>query len=113
MKTIHVFVGVDMRQSHLGLTKLASQNKIDLNTMQQDSAIVFISRDRMRMKAYSGNGVLSYLVSSDRKRPFDLQAIDEFPKAFDKNGTMNYEKALKERLKKALFNKTFDDTKLL
>ena len=33
--------------------------------------------------------------AADKQRPFDLNAVDEVPRAFDKNGTMNYAKALK------------------
>lgn len=101
MKTVHVFLAVDMRCGHDGLILHAKTAKVDLKEMTAGTACVFISRDRLRIKVYSFNGVLSYLKAPDY-RPFDLNAIDEFPKAFDKDGTMDYSKALKARLIKVM-----------
>jgi len=105
MKTIQVILGVDMRQGHPGLIKLAAKKGINLDALDPQTAVIFIARNKMRMKAYSHNGVLSYMRSTDSKRPFDLNAIDEFPKAFSKDGKMDYAKALRAKLEKELSKK--------
>lgn len=102
MKTVHIFTAVDMRSGHDGLALYAKNKGVKLIEMEEETACIFISRNRLRMKAYSYNGVVSYIRAPDRNRPFDLNAVDEFPKAFDKNGVMNYAKALKEKLRKVM-----------
>lgn len=109
MKALHVFTAVDMRSGHDGLVQYAKSKGVKLSELEVETACVFISRDRLRIKTYSYNGVVSYLKAPDAKRPFDLSAIDEFPKAFDKNGTMNYAKALKAKLTKVMASKGFLD----
>lgn len=104
MKAVEFFLGVNMCAQHNGLKKLAKKYKIDIDTLPSNSACVFISRDRRRIKVYASNGVLSYLRASDY-RPFDLSALNEFPKAFNTDGTLNYEKALRLRLEKEFSKK--------
>lgn len=102
MKSLHVFVGVDMRMGHLGLKKYASLHGVDLNNLPGLSAAIFISKDKMRIKSYSYNGVVSYLVQYDNKRPLDLDMINELPRAFSANGSFDYSKALRASLEKKL-----------
>lgn len=114
MKTVNVFVGVDMRGQHGGLSKLAKSKGIDLRNLGVGEAVVFISRDRMRIKTVSYNGVLAYIKAADPKRPFDLSSINEFAKAFRPNGTMDYDKALKARLTKTLkLNRKFESEEVV
>lgn len=102
-----------MRVGHDGLVKYAKDKGVDLKSLSTETACVFIARDRMRMKSYSYNGVVSYMKAPDRKRPFDLSAIDEFPRAFSKSGHMSYAKALRSRLAKELSGKGFLEEKAL
>lgn len=104
MKAVHVFLGVDMRKSHDGLAAFAKAKNVDLKKLPTETAAVFISANKLRIKTYSYNHVLGYL-KAPSYRPFDLSAIDEFPRAFDKNGLMDYNKALRARLQKALAQK--------
>lgn len=104
MKTVNVFIGVDMRMGHEGLKQYAKTRKVDLTQLEDDSACVFISSNRLRIKTYSYNHVVGYL-KADSNRPFDLSAIDEFPKAFNKHGIMNYDKAIRARLEKEFARK--------
>lgn len=101
MELTHIFTGVDMRQGHDGLRQVA-KGKVNLLNMPDGSAVAFISNDRKRMKVYTFNHVLSYIRREDIKRPIDLQALQEFPRAFDSAGRFDYNKALKLRLMKAL-----------
>lgn len=93
-----------MRKSHDGLVSYAKQKRIDLTKLPDETACVFISSNRLRIKTYSYNHVLGYL-KAPSYRPFDLTAIDEFPRAFNKDGLMDYNKALKARLEKELSKK--------
>jgi hypothetical protein len=104
VKALHVFLGVDMRKSHDGLILLAKNKKIDLTKLPDETAAVFISANKLRIKTYSYNHIVGYL-RANSYRPFDLSAIDEFPRAFDKSGMMNYNKALKAALEKKLHTK--------
>ena len=102
VKVVHCFTAVDMRMGHTGLEAYAKTRKVHLNAMDEETACIFISRNRCRMKAYSYNGVVSYMRAPSESRPFDLNAIDEFPRAFDKNGKMDYSRALKMSLEKMM-----------
>lgn len=113
MKVLHVFTAVDMRSGHDGLVQYAKSKGIKLSEIGTETACIFISRDRTRMKAYSYNGVVSYMKAPDRTRPFDLSAIDEFPRAFNKNGTMDYAKALKAKLTKVMATKGMLEEEML
>jgi len=104
MKALHVFLGVDMRKSHDGLVNYAKSKRVDLTKLPEETACVFISSNRLRIKTYSYNHVLGYL-KAPSYRPFDLSAIDEFPRAFNKDGLMDYNKALRAKLEKALARK--------
>lgn len=109
MKILNIFLGVDMRMGHLGLANLAKSKSVNVYDLASQSGTVFISKDKQRMKVYAYNGVLSYIKSDNKARPLDLAAIDEFPKAFSRDGRMDYGKALKLRLEKALKTKKLDE----
>lgn len=95
-----VFVGADMRQGHDGMMKHASKKGVNLKNLKDQHAVCFFSRDRYRMKLFTFNGIVCYLRRTELQRPFDLNAVDEFHRAFDKNGKLDYDKALKFRLEK-------------
>lgn len=63
----------------------------------------------MRVKAYAYNGVISYLIQQDKKRPLDLEALNELPRAFSTDGVMDYTKALKASLEKRLKDRVLDE----
>lgn len=108
MKTVHCILGADLRCSHEGLKIQARSRGISLKSLMPGEAIVFINHAKNKMKAYSYNGVVSYIRFDDPKRGIDLNALDEFPKAFRPDGTMDYEKALRASLKTRLKEKKFD-----
>lgn len=113
MKSVHVFTAVDMRYGIDGLVAYAKSKGVKLKELEEETACIFISRDRRRMKAYSYNNVVSYMKAEDKQRPFDLNAVDEFPRAFDKSGTMSYAKALRTQLMKVMAKKGFLEEALL
>lgn len=105
MKTVHVFLGADMRSMHRGLREIAKANGIDLTKLKKGEAAVFINASKNKLKSYSFNGVISYVRFDDPQRPIDLNALDELPKAFDPNGKLDYSRALKATLEKRLKSK--------
>lgn len=102
MKAVNLFLGADLRSGHPGLTKLAKSRGIVLKELRTGEAVIFINSKKDKMKAFAWNGVLSYVRFDDKKRAIDLSAIDEFPRAFDKDGVMDYAKALRASLEKRL-----------
>ncbi len=106
MRMIYLFEGVDMRYGHDALKIIAKKKRVDLEKLPPKSAVFFLSNDKHRLKAYSFNGVLSYMRQQEYNRPIDIGAIEEFSKAFDAKGNFDYTKALKVRLEKLLTRKS-------
>lgn len=102
MKAVKVILGADMRLMHDGLIKLAGKCKISLEDLKAGESVLFINRARDRLKAYSWNQVVSYVRFLDKNRVLDMTAIDEIPMAFSKDGTLDYNLALKRTLEKRL-----------
>lgn len=109
LKLVEVFIGVNMSRQHDGLYAIAKKYGVDLGKLDVGSACVFIARDRCRIKVIAWNGVLSYLRTTDRRRPFSLDALDEFHKAFNVDGSFDYDKALRLNLEKVFTQKKLLD----
>lgn len=99
MKLVHVFTAVHMGKNHKGLSEVAKNKGVNLNKLKKTEACIFISRNRMRMKCFTSNGVLSYILAKEN-RPLSMDAIQDFPKAFSPDGKLNYDKALRIQLTK-------------
>ncbi len=102
MKAVNLFLGADLRSGHPGLTKLAKSRGIVLKELRKGEAVIFVNSKKDKMKAFAWNGVLSYIRFDDAKRSIDLSALDEFPRAFNADGSMDYTRALKASLEKRL-----------
>lgn len=113
MKTVHFFLGADLRGSHAGLMLQAKAKKVDLAKLANGEAAVFINRRKTKLNAYSFNGVVSYVRFDDSRRGIDMDSLNEIPRAFTKDGHMDYTKALRETLKKKLALKRFEDLELV
>lgn len=87
-----------MRKSHDGLVGLAKDFGADFKRMREGEAYLFINARKDRLKCLSWNGVLSYVNFVGQKRPLDLDALDEIPRAFTPDGHLDYSKALKRTL---------------
>ena len=107
MKTVHIFLGADMRCSHAGLITTAKTQGIEWQRLKSGEALLFINSRKDRLKSLSWNGVLSYVNFSDTRRALDLNAIEEIPKALSPSGHMDYKKALKLALLKRLEKKRY------
>lgn len=114
MKTVHFFLGADLRSQHLGLIAIAKKANIDLLRLNAEEAVIFINSAKNKIKSFSYNGVVSYIKFDDPKRGIDMDALNEIPKAFDKNGTLNYTKALKASLEKRMLSRSrFKDLEVI
>lgn len=102
MKTVNVFLGVDLRLGHDGLSAYAATRKVKMTELRPGEAVVFINTKRTYMKSYSWNKVLSSVRSVDINRPIDIDVMDYLAQAFNKDGTMDYPKALKMALETKL-----------
>lgn len=112
MNTVHFVLGADLRGGHLGLAAQAKSHNIKLQELNDMEAVVFINAAKNKMKAYSWNGVISYVKFDDPKRPLNLMSLDEIPRAFNRDGTMNYKKALKSSLEKMLKQKITESVRI-
>jgi len=113
MKTVHFFLGADLRGSHAGLAMQAKQKNIDLAKLKAGEAVVFINRKKNKLKSYSFNGVVSYVRFDDSRRGIDMDALNEIPRSFTSDGRMDYERALRETLKKKLSLKRFEELEVV
>lgn len=95
-----VFLGADLRQGHEGLVDHAKKKGVKLRELPPQTGVVFFNRKMTGMKLYGSGGMLGYLRRDELQRPFDLEAVSEFHRCFDKNGELDYDKALKLRLEK-------------
>lgn len=112
MKKIEFFLGADMRCSHQGLILMAKTKGVHFDKLHEGDALIFVNGAKDRVKALSANGVLSYL-NLEGKRKIDLAAIEELPKAFNRDGSLDYPKALKATLEKKLGTKYFNELQRL
>ena len=87
---------------HTALRTYTKKHGLDMAGLKTGEAVVFINRRKDKMKCYAWNGVLSYLKIEEPGRVIDLNAIEQFPRAFDAKGHVDYVKALKISLGKTL-----------
>ena len=89
----------DLRQGHLGLSKVAAKAKRPVDKLETGQFLLFINRSQTALKMLTTGGVLVHL-KSPRGR-LDFEAVNLIPKYF--NGSrFNYSGALKETLTKRL-----------
>lgn len=114
MKAVKVITGADLRAMHPGLKKLAARFDIDLGNLKDGEAVLFINRAKDKLKSYSSNGVVSYVRFDDKKRSIDMDALNEIPRSFNSDGSLDYNRALKSALTKKLKScRKFDDVELV
>ncbi len=101
IKVLRIFLYTDMRLAHDGLTALAKEEDINLETMQQGEFVMFMNTNLTRMKLFTCNGILAYMRSPTGK-PMDLRAVAAIPKAFMATGKIEYDKSLEKMLEKKL-----------
>lgn len=95
MKVVKIFTDVNMTKQHKGLFEIAKRNKVDL-TKLNGTLILFINKARNKVKCWSPNGVLSYIKLNTGT--VTTEVIQEFARAFDDNGLINFTTETAKRL---------------
>lgn len=101
-RAVSIFMGADLRAGHVGLRALAQKHRVQLSALGSGECVVFINRARNKIKSYSFNGVISYVRFDDARRGVSIEALDELPRAFRSDGTLDYDRALRVSLEKKL-----------
>lgn len=100
---LRVFLNVDMRNGHDGLSEIAAENDIKVSEIELGNYIVFVNNQRNKMKLYASNDVIAY-TRLPAGRKIEMRVIKELPRVF--NGRqINYDAALKLAVDKALSDK--------
>lgn len=97
---LQVFLCTDMRCAHEGLRMIAKSGGVDVDKLQPNHYVVFINNAKDRLKLYASNQTVAYHYRKGER--LDLRAIAEIPKVFGGSGRLNYDRALKSVLEKAL-----------
>lgn len=100
---LRVFLNVDMRNGHDGLSKTAKENGIKTSDIEAGSYVIFINASSNKLKMYAAGEVIAYLrLPAGRK--INMDVIRELPRVFD-GRRINYQEALKTAVEAALVRK--------
>lgn len=72
-KITQVFLGVDMRNSHDGLSKIAWEFNIDTKKLPQNHMLIFINRKHTHLKVYVHGNIIAHC----KRDRISLDAIKE------------------------------------
>jgi hypothetical protein len=103
-KVLQVFLGTDLRCTHLGLAEIAKRNKVDVEKLIPGEYVLFLNNDKNKLKLYAANHIVAYLRLPGNQK-LDMKTIALIPRAFHGSGRIDYNKALKEVLEEALRKK--------
>lgn len=99
-KLLRVFINVDLRAGHEGLSILAKKHNIQTSKITPGNYVVFINTRRDKLKMYAADEVVAYLRLPAGRR-ISMYVIKELPHVF--NGvTINYDRALAIAIDKQL-----------
>ena len=93
------FPDIDLRQGHLGLSKVAAMAKRPLNNLNQGDFLLFVNRSQTALKVLTTGGVLVHVKSEHGRLNFE--AVNMLPQYFS-GSAFNYKGALKKTLEKRL-----------
>lgn len=97
-RLLRVFFDTDLRCGHLGLTKIARDNKVYFEKLSPGEFTLFINRSQTSFKLFASTNVLAYYKGTRR---IDMDVIKHVPTVF--NGSeINYDAALKKMLENKL-----------
>lgn len=100
-RILRCFLHADLRSGHVGLTKTAAKEGVDVTKLAPGEFVVFINGRKDRLKVYTASNVVAYLITAQGQR-VDLNTIREIPRAFQATGKIDYDATLKETLEKSL-----------
>lgn len=103
-RIVQVFLNVDFRYGHDGLTVYALKNKVDVKQLNNGQYVVFVNTRRDKVKVYAANNIVAYM-QLPRGRKVDMGVIRLIPKAFSNSGNLDYDGMLKDVIEKSLASK--------
>jgi len=98
---VHVFPNTDLRSGHDGLRKLALRNKRNPAQLDKGHFLFFINRAQTAFKLMGSNELLVYYRSVG-KRMIDINAVKFIPSCFHKDGSFDYNIAVRHSLKELM-----------
>lgn len=98
-QVVHLFTNSDLRSGHLGLTKIANKNKVNVTNLAPGEFVLFVNRRLTGMKAYGANNTVIYCKSPNDSRPFDPRTFEQLPQ-FIEGPTIRYKDALVQLMHK-------------
>jgi len=107
-KILRVFLNTDLRNSHVGLSKIAQGASIITDKLKDGHLVVFINKTRTLMKVYGSRSTLVFTRSTGQ--PIDLSAIQYLPRIFNLRKKVDINQALRTRLLKKLPNVEIERT---
>lgn len=101
---VRVFPETNLINGHLGLSKIAKDAKVDVNTLKDGEFLIFINKRQSAFKLYAAKQILVYYRHPKQHR-MELQAIQYIPQIFQAKKRISYDEALTVLLKKKLTTK--------
>lgn len=103
-RILYVFLDVDARSQHLGLSKIAATKSINTDKLKKNEHVIFINKKRDKIKVISHEGIMTYKKSMHG--PLDLMAIEHIAQCFNEDSSIDWTKAQQLALEKALEKKS-------
>lgn len=105
-KILQVIENVHMGLGHQGLALLCKTKfKLDLNKLEDGTLVMFINRDKNKLKIIGHQGIVLGYLRMPHERKIMMEAIQYLPQTFGATG-WNYDEALKKALESRLVQKT-------
>lgn len=98
-RIIQCFMDADLRGGHDWLADMARTHKINVKSLQPGEFVVFVNRAQDKIKMYASHNIVAYMkLEGGRRVTFDL--ICEIPRAFNANGRLDANKAMRDAAEK-------------
>lgn len=95
------FLDVSMNCQHRGLTKVAKRGGVNVHDLKPGEFVLFVNARFDKMKLFATQNIIIY-IAAPKGRKVSQKFLEELPKIFDTNATLNYDEALQPVLKKYL-----------
>lgn len=103
-KVKFAFSNVSMALGHDGLAIIAKKFGVKMETLTNGECILFINRQRDKLKLIDGTGVVMGYIRIPKGRVLPVEAIQYVAQAFSRSGKLDVDKAVKsyviDKLKK-------------
>ncbi len=97
-RVVRYFADADMRAGYDGLTRIAKKEDVDIPNLGQGEFVVFVNRQRNKMKLCTQNDIVAYM-RMGRGQKIDPRVIQYLPRYFD-GKSFDYDAAMRRVLQK-------------